>query len=716
MKRKVFFIFLLFGALAYTFCYAGTGKPWDISVKKISDKVIVLSSWGVNVGAIATEKGIVVIDAHNSPAIAGDIRRVIEKEFGRTDIKYLINTHHHMDNTGGNQIFADAKIIALKCCPDEMRKDNEMFGQFIAEGKDRIKMIEMEITNYKGSDPNERKRLEEKKDFVERMYDDLEKNYKMTLPNETIGEQVSMDMGDMTLKLYCFQKCHSPSDLLILIPEQNIAFTGDLNDKIWLSEAYEQNRPAWLTKLNTILKENGKFKYVISAHDPNPSPEMTEYRKIMTFPLESYKNKKSAAYTLSNVLYSQDFNSALNEYNKMKSDDQSYYFNNIQLLDVLNQLFDQDKDESALKLIDILVNDLKESFTNDGDLESLINSRGIKLLRERKTDEALSYFKINMKCYPNSWNVYDSYGEGLLAKGDTVLALRNYMKSLNINPSSKHACNVLKRFKPDWINENPTEFTKITDNVYKTSYTCNVFPNTLIYNGSDAVLLVDPGQIGVATKLQGEMIKVASGKVKYIINTHAHADHAGGNEVFCCSKNTVNMQNLQQNIERGLIFKGKKPLRGLNDKTIANYYLMPFNNEEIILIPEYGLHSENDLVVYFPKSGVACLGDLLVSESFPSISADVKKYTDFLETILSVFPEETKFVSGHGKIYTYEDLKKYSKTIDETIKLVIDEIRQGKDIEQIHPETILSRCSMGKDFLKADRDNWIRNVYYSELR
>jgi glyoxylase-like metal-dependent hydrolase (beta-lactamase superfamily II) len=80
-----------------------------VTTERVTDHVLVLragtSPQGPNVTAVATEKGIVVIDSHMAPSIALKMRRRIEKEFGRDDFAYLINTHHHFDHSNGNQVF-----------------------------------------------------------------------------------------------------------------------------------------------------------------------------------------------------------------------------------------------------------------------------------------------------------------------------------------------------------------------------------------------------------------------------------------------------------------------------------------------------------------------------------------------------------------------------------------------------------------------------------
>ena len=97
-----------------------------LHMKRLSEKVIEVWTGDymqtISVVAIATKKGIVVIDTSLSRSNDARIKRVIEKELGRSDFKYLINTHYHSDHTSGNQIYSDATIIGHKNLLEGMKE------------------------------------------------------------------------------------------------------------------------------------------------------------------------------------------------------------------------------------------------------------------------------------------------------------------------------------------------------------------------------------------------------------------------------------------------------------------------------------------------------------------------------------------------------------------------------------------------------------------
>lgn len=108
----------------------------------------------------------------------------------------------------------------------------------------------------------------------------------------------------------------------------------------------------------------------------------------------------------------------------------------------LNDAYNNEK--SIDKLIPFIKSEYKKgtgSKYNVGEEE--INSFGYQLAGEKKMDDALKIFRLNIELYPNAWNTYDSYGENLLIVGRKKEALENYKKSLELNPDNENAKKVL---------------------------------------------------------------------------------------------------------------------------------------------------------------------------------------------------------------------------------------------------------------------------------
>jgi tetratricopeptide (TPR) repeat protein len=79
--------------------------------------------------------------------------------------------------------------------------------------------------------------------------------------------------------------------------------------------------------------------------------------------------------------------------------------------------------------------------------EGEMNALGYGLLQEGKTKDAIEIFKLNVAAFPKSPNVYDSLGEAYLAAGEKEMAISNYQRSLELNPSNAGAVEALKKLK-----------------------------------------------------------------------------------------------------------------------------------------------------------------------------------------------------------------------------------------------------------------------------
>lgn len=79
--------------------------------------------------------------------------------------------------------------------------------------------------------------------------------------------------------------------------------------------------------------------------------------------------------------------------------------------------------------------------------EPRINRLGYELLRSRQLDAAIEVFKLNVEAYPHAYNTYDSLGEAYMVRGDRELAIRNYEKSLELNPNNGNARIMLQRLR-----------------------------------------------------------------------------------------------------------------------------------------------------------------------------------------------------------------------------------------------------------------------------
>jgi len=116
----------LFPMFLISMLMANPARCGEFQVRRPSGRVLVIQGPEAageknNVVALATERGLVVIDTNSSPSIMREEREIIEKEFGRKDFRHVISTHHHYDHVQGNPVFPKTLIIAHEQCPAAMQ-------------------------------------------------------------------------------------------------------------------------------------------------------------------------------------------------------------------------------------------------------------------------------------------------------------------------------------------------------------------------------------------------------------------------------------------------------------------------------------------------------------------------------------------------------------------------------------------------------------------
>ena len=259
----------------------------------------------------------------------------------------------------------------------------------------------------------------------------------------------------------------------------------------------------------------------------------------------------------------------------------------------------------------------------------------------------------------------------------------------------------------------------VVDNIYKIKIGT---VNLLIFVGNDGLLLSDCGYTNSSTQLDSLLFTLSSNPVRYVINTHWHHDHCGGNFFF--NKNAIiishddTRKNLTQNYISSFWEEEYKafPDYALPDITFKNKMILYFNDEEIELIHLPGGHSNGDIIVYFKKSKVVHLGDLLFSFGFPAIyfehGGSVKQFADNLQKIIKMIPNDVKIIAGHGPNFTVKELKKYRNMVLETLTIIEKSIAQGLGLKEIKKKKVL------KDYKKWEAgyfscDDWIEIVYSS---
>jgi glyoxylase-like metal-dependent hydrolase (beta-lactamase superfamily II) len=432
-----------------------------IEVVRLSERVVVLKEdvMGNNITAIASKKGLIVVDTSGYPSTARKMRGIIEKEFNRKDFAFVINTHFHWDHTWGNQVFPEATIIGHADCPAMMDGDREYV---IARVQNLKRRLEEQKSKLAQADPDSREA-----DGIRRSIRQLERDIKdhsdgfiMTPPQVTFNDRMTWDLGDLTLKMYFFGRAHSGTDIFIHIPEEGILITGDIFlDRRWLplfAGQPELDIPKWIEVLHTVLDGPDKLTQIITGHLDLWTPEKLDLWRNYIVDLWNGLRKakaeglafEAAAARLplgEKYLY-------LRENGHSDARIQEFHRGNLeafwsQLVEsaarLVQDAIQAEGTEAGLKKLAELKAQKGRYFFN----ERQFNSAGYRFLSMGRTDDAIAVFKMNVELFPKSWNVYDSLAEAYASKGETGLAIQNYERSLELNPDNQNAKDQLKNLK-----------------------------------------------------------------------------------------------------------------------------------------------------------------------------------------------------------------------------------------------------------------------------
>jgi len=440
-----------------------TEQDIPIEVVRLSERVLVLKEdvMGNNITAIASKKGLIVVDTSFYPSTARKVRGIIEKEFKRTDFAFVINTHFHLDHAWGNQVFPEATIIGHAECPSMMDRDRE---NIVARIQNLKRRLEEQKSKLSQADPNSQEAdvIRRSIRLMERDIKDHSDGFIITPPNVTFNDRMTWDLDDITLKMYFFGRAHSGADIFIHIPEEGILLTGDIFlDRRWLplfAGQPELDIPKWIDVLHSLLDGQDKLIQIIPGHLDLWTPEKLDmwrdYIAELWNGLQRAKAEGLSFEAAAERLPLAEKYLYLRENGHTDARIQEFHRGNLeafwsQLVESAAQLVQDailaEGAENGLKKLAELKAQKDRYFFN----ERQFNSVGYSFLATGRTDDAIAVFKMNVELFPKSWNVYDSLAEAYAGKGETELAIKNYERSLEINPENQNAKNHLKNLKKD---------------------------------------------------------------------------------------------------------------------------------------------------------------------------------------------------------------------------------------------------------------------------
>ena len=207
--------------------------------------------------------------------------------------------------------------------------------------------------------------------------------------------------------------------------------------------------------------------------------------------------------------------------------------------------------------------------------------------------------------------------------------------------------------------------------------------------GEDGAFVIDDQYAPLSDKILAAIAAVTDKPVAFVINTHYHGDHTGGNEAFGeAGAHIVAHDNVRKRLAEGVetFFGATEPAAAgaLPVITFSETVTFHWNDEEIYVFHPDRAHTDGDAIVHFRNANVVHMGDILFVGMFPYIDygagGDIGGYIDALEQVAGVIDEDTKVIPGHGPLADKSDilasaamLKEVRARIQATIDAGLDE-------------------------------------------
>ena len=244
--------------------------------------------------------------------------------------------------------------------------------------------------------------------------------------------------------------------------------------------------------------------------------------------------------------------------------------------------------------------------------------------------------------------------------------------------------------------------------------------NIGVAHGEDGTVLIDDQFAPLTGKIQKAVTDLGATPVKFLINTHWHYDHSGGNENLGKAGAIIMAHdNVRVRMAAGATVAGNvippAPKAALPVITYADGLKLHLNGEEVRVIHMPVGHTDGDSIIHWTKSNVIHMGDLFFfGMSYPfvdgSSGGNVRGIVLAADKALAIADDKTQIIPGHGAVATKADLLKYRNMVAEIIGKVEAGIKAGQTLDQIKALRPADGYGVKADgFITADR--FVETVY-----
>ncbi len=238
--------------------------------------------------------------------------------------------------------------------------------------------------------------------------------------------------------------------------------------------------------------------------------------------------------------------------------------------------------------------------------------------------------------------------------------------------------------------------------------------------GEGGVLMVDDQFAPLADRIRAKIDEIGGDGIRFVLNTHWHGDHVGGNSAFGKSATIIAHENVRKRLTGEVKTEGRpakpQPKEALPVVTFEQSVRVHWGGEPIDVIHFPRGHTDGDSVVFFRKSNVVHMGDLFFNGSFPFVDipsgGDVENYARTVKSLIDRLPADVRLIPGHGKLGSRADLETFHDMLVETTAIIRRAVDAGKSIQEARAAGLPAKWdSWGKAFISTER--WIDIVWIS---
>lgn len=259
------------------------------------------------------------------------------------------------------------------------------------------------------------------------------------------------------------------------------------------------------------------------------------------------------------------------------------------------------------------------------------------------------------------------------------------------------------------------EIAPVNNNVYMLT---GAGGNIGVLTGEDGVFMIDDQFAPLSEKILDKLKRISDQPVRFLVNTHHHGDHVGGNAKF---QEEGTLIFAHENVRKRLK-KGTENTSGLPVVTFNQSINLHINGNDVVVVHVHNAHTDGDALIYFPQSNVLHTGDTFFNGRFPYIDLEsggtVKGDIEAARTGLSLINKDTRIIPGHGNIASYADYEQYMKMLEAIRDNVSKAISEGKSEEDIVGDESLTSQFYSDEEMKGSFISGpkIRKTFYDDLK